>query len=33
MENADPVLVRRMIDFIGGICYAIGELCRKLVIR
>lgn len=30
MENADPALVRRMIDFIGGICYAIGGTMQKI---
>lgn len=30
MENADPVLVRRMIDFIGGISYAIGGTMQKI---
>lgn len=30
MENADPVLIRRMIDFIGGICYAIGGTMQKI---
>ena len=30
MENADPILIRRMIDFIGGICYAIGGTMQKI---
>ena len=30
MENADPALVRRMIDFIGGVCYAIGGTMQKI---
>ena len=30
MENADPSLVRRMIDFIGGVCYDNGGTMQKI---
>ncbi len=30
MENAEPALVRRMIDFIGGVSYAIGGTMQKI---